>query len=424
MDELVRTKIADFLGGKGEPPLWTLLPNERALRPTGLDENVGLDAAALRQLLDAGNASTLLNTTVGFIQGDQLTPLGREGSSSPPVHIESAPQFLPQAVTFFGSDGAGILFSQGLDILLLALAIPIASLFVERGSDSVSIGPEVAGDLIAYQLGWLTSLAERPHGKPVFPDARQRMTALDLYVAAKRFILLHELAHILLHSGSPRPLVGMPAWTTNGEAVEWNEELECDEIGLELALAASGGTEIDGRAIWSGIALFFKAQELVESFAGTTDSGSHPPPVRRITSLENSPVLRSEWPIWVWYAQLQRALCDVASHVLIQSPATVEADGRTRAERYRAMFESLVEDAAAVPVPDHAAFVDAAEDLLAACPPSVLAAAQAILTQVRTQLRANTNETSAARRKEQLLVSFASTLPDDVQLKLGVNRAT
>jgi hypothetical protein len=416
----VGEQIASYVGDGTVVPLWTLLASERLLHPAGLDPDYGLSSKLLHDLLGAGQAIDLFNDAVAGADQDLLAPLRRKDCKAPPIRIESVPQFQRDALTLYGSDGYGIVFSQGLDVLILSLAVPMAALFVERGSDSRSVGPKEAAAVIAHQLGWLTSIAERPQGRPVFPDGRQSEVALDFYACAKRFVLLHELAHVLLHAGQARPVVGMPVGTNGDDDSGWAEEIDADNIALHLALSAAGKLRTDGRAMWAGIVLFFEAQRLLEAFSTPGRSPTHPPPLRRLASLEHDQWLMGEGPMWPFYASLQRALCDVGVDVIAKSPDYVEPDGGRRGHRFAAALRSILERERARDVPDYEQFADDAMDLLQDCPSVILSETQAELIETRERRRARTAG-AETDRTEQLLVTFGGRLPRDVQQKLGVD---
>lgn len=416
--------VADFLAGKDDPPLWTILPGE-SQRPWVIDQRIGLDAAALRELLDTGASEDLYNSTVRCVDEELLAPLRREDVAAPPVRIQATAHFLRDARTLFGSDRPAIVTSQGLDLLLLALSIPVASLFVERDRDSRSIGTRQAIDLIAHQLGWMTSVAARPHGQPVFPDEQQRDLALDIYLAAKRFILLHELAHVVRHAGGQAPEVGLPPSAGSLEPETWSEELEADEVALRMGLSAGPSCSIDARMQWTGVVLFLTGQRWLEAFSPTPKSETHPSPDRRLASLEASPQLRGEAQLWAWDTQLRAMLRDIETGVdgggvLGRAPDAVMFDGRTVRETWSAHIRQLL-SMSVTESSSYDAFADLAENLIDISPSVVLAEINAMLAEARARHNVEGAEKLALERQEQLLVVLASRLPPDVQLALGVN---
>jgi hypothetical protein len=412
--------IADIrsgLRGRSAEPLWKLLPGEAALTPRALDGSYGLDRQLVERLLSAGAAEALFWEIAAHTDERLLPPTGKRYLLSGHVHIDSRADFERSAETIGAKDGALIIYSEGMDAFLLSVAAVVASLFVRRGSSSNAAPLTRVGRWLGHQLSWATSVVKRPYSLPVYPDDEQVAVAEDFFRATKRFVLAHEMAHIMAaHVWQP-----LPGDLDAAPAAQRARERDADALGQAMLVTASGPGQIDILSMLAGIDLFLKIQELIEKFTGRPPGPSHPPAAERLAGLHAERVAMGLTSRATNLAlQVCRMLDDLTPHVLEYADAT-PVDGQPRGELYRTLFLGLLSDFD-TDHPDYRAFARGAEQLLDEAPAAVLGTAQQQLRVARDVLRdGDRSEAGRARRRQRLISSFASDLPPDVRTQLGVD---
>ena len=189
---------------------------------------------------------------------------------------------------------------------VVSLALPFRGMeqgnfsFSSRDRDvdrAIRERPDIPGRfqevLLAYLLHGRANFAP-PHS----PEEPHAMLAGFLTHSMELFILGHEYGHII--SGHlDRPQKFVPALEGKGikqvKEIEygWTQELEADERGLELMLAAMRRDGTDPALSYWGTELFFSCVEIVERGVSVIAKGKeserpptwHPPPARRRENL-------------------------------------------------------------------------------------------------------------------------------------------
>jgi hypothetical protein len=114
--------------------------------------------------------------------------------------------------------------------------------------------------------------------------SREQRTAENYTTAAERFVIAHEVAHILLGhliadaaevddaQASPAELDKRPV----------QQEIEADVLGALLAVDSTGNDGIDPRAAVTGVYFFFRALQLLEIVGAIHVDDSHRPAEERL----------------------------------------------------------------------------------------------------------------------------------------------
>jgi hypothetical protein len=408
-------------------PLWRWLPAERKVTPRTVtfDDATGVERDWLSSVLSLNKSLTVYEQLVHCIADDMLFEFGKSDLLPPKIRVEGVEDFELHADTTPAADGILLTYSEGFDIFLLGFIAPVASLFRKRGSGSATLPVQHVADRLAYQLGWVTSIAKRPQGISIDPDAEQRKVADDLLTATKRFVLAHEIAHIVLghFSTSPKdgPELGDNDVVTTSEP--WKRELQADEYGLRLLLSASTPCELDSLLICAAPVILFRAQKLVEQFGAGSPGETHPSAGHRLSVLQNGPQLRSlPDQVTNFAGQVGRMLDDIEKKVLPLSPTAKIRGDQTREQVCRHDFHQLL-DSSSDGFVDTEQFVNEARTLLRNYPSTLLAASKEVLDEARRVLRSEQNNARAhwAERRQRLIAMFAATLPADVREVIGVD---
>lgn len=321
---------------------------------------------AAETILTGSWATRLLDELV-----DILPPGQRDAMSAPRVTISSAPTLRWQAYASRTDDGRyRIEYDQGLVQFVYGISRSLTALFVWRGSkedsdaaDHVTLD-EVAA-WIAFELGWMSSIAGRPVSRPFKVTRNQLEQATDLAMGAERFVIAHELAHIRL---------GHVDGTSATVDLAREHEFEADGAGLAwLVNLAVAKPELGTDSLYAGIELFLESLDLLETFGWSIPSATHPPAVERLDRIRA--MAETVVPIEIRNPaiQISRMLADLRPRILRRAPSNRLADGSTLADRTRRdVFSALlVRVAGAI---DDQMLVGRLREVIEACPAPALAA--------------------------------------------------
>jgi hypothetical protein len=190
-----------------------------------------------------------------------------------------------------------IVLNRSLITLVYEISRAIAGRAVTNTDEEPPVSLETAGHAVVAVMDWVRTCSTADAVTLDLP-AQSVPIAYMICQAAERFILAHEVAHLVLghHDGcmgTGRQILmaacdGPPEWASAEEATVarlHGEEHEADVLALALVLGAGHGSQanLDPVILFGAVQLFFRIQEEIESFtvsnaAGVVPSsaGTHP----------------------------------------------------------------------------------------------------------------------------------------------------
>ena len=114
------------------------------------------------------------------------------------VSVRMVPLGDVSALTLYMGTSHIIAFNQGVALYLYRLARAMTPYVIVRGADDAPPPPESeAVAIIAVLLDWMSSLVRAPLVDPWETGPREQRTAENYARMAERFVLSHEIAHIM-----------------------------------------------------------------------------------------------------------------------------------------------------------------------------------------------------------------------------------
>jgi hypothetical protein len=201
------------------------------------------------------------------------------------VLVRTIPSAEVAALTLWIAPLHVIAVNQGLALFLYRLARAFSPHVIVRGPADPPAPPESETvGIIATLLDWMASPVRAPliEDWPIGP--REQRTAENYTTAAERFMIAHEVAHILrghlitdaaevdVAQASPAEMDRRPV----------QQEHEADVLGALLAVDSTGNDGIDPRAAVTGVYFFFRALQLGEMVGAIYIDDSHRPAEERL----------------------------------------------------------------------------------------------------------------------------------------------
>jgi hypothetical protein len=190
-----------------------------------------------------------------------------------------------EALTIWIAPWHVVAVNQGLALFLYRLARAFTPHVIVRGPADPPAPPEgEAIGIIATLLDWMASPVRAPlvEDWPVGP--REQRTAENYTRAAERFVIAHEVAHILRgHLIADADGVDVAqASTLELDKRPVQQEHEADVLGSALAVDSTLNDGIDPRAAVTGVYFFFRALQLAETVGAIHVDASHRPAEERL----------------------------------------------------------------------------------------------------------------------------------------------
>jgi hypothetical protein len=281
--------------------------------------------------------------------------VGEIGAVSPNAHV-----------TRLEEDQFVVVLHSGLFSFLYRIARPLASA-VFRPMKDVGSGIDVPklARIIAEIFWWLQRTGDS-FGPEYEIALEQKHLANLLAMSAERFLLAHELGHVLFAIG---------AMSEVGLAEQLDDSMEehfADVIGLDLNLRACLVKRGDSDPMWlmlayAGAELALQIWSVMERIGLDFVDGVHPPAPQRIAMLRDS--LRAWCKTDNTFETIATA-AKVFEHVfndvsqIIAQPGDHGATFETEADSLIGEFEHLLDRCSKEHVPDYATFYSEAPELL------------------------------------------------------------
>jgi hypothetical protein len=201
------------------------------------------------------------------------------------VLIRTIPPAQVEALTIWIAPRHVVAVNRGLALFLYRLARAFTPHVIVRGPADPPAPPESeAIGIIATLLDWMASSVRAPlvEDWPVGP--REQRTAENYTTAAERFVIAHEIAHILrghlIADAAEVDVAQASALELDTRPVQ--QEHEADVLGALLAVDSTFKDGIDPRAAVTGIHFFFRALQLGEAVGAIHADDSHRPAEERL----------------------------------------------------------------------------------------------------------------------------------------------
>lgn len=377
----------------------------------------GVEQEAIREVLSGERTSRLYREIIDWLPPP---PVGDKTVFFPPlVYVLGVPANWTDAHSSRVDGATVIMFGLGLVALIYGFTRALSTLFVIRGDEQRTpvAGRDDVARWIAYQLDWTSSVAGRPASLIFDPTGEQKAAASDLASEAERFVLCHELSHMLaghLDRAAAGTLAGGGV-AMQIAAPSLEEEFEADAMAFRMIMRASSDGDLDFNKAYGSITLLLRAVDLLEKFGGSSDVDTHPPGLERLRRLQG--MVRGAPAEAVNLAlQLNRMIDDLAPQVIALTPTAAAEDGSTRGAKAAGDFAELIAQASSANASQ--ALVGQALQILDRQPSVILKLLHDELWRDPEVPEAVMEAGGGGRPKTpqiQLLIELAKTLPQDVQ---------
>lgn len=296
-----------------------------------------------------------------------LPPIGQQLLLDGRLVVGEIGSIVPNAhVTRLDADQFVVVLHSGLFAFLYRIARPLASA-VFRSTADAGAGidtPELAR-IIAEVFWWLQKTGDS-FGPEYKITLGQKHLANILAMRAERFLLAHELGHVLF---------AMKVMSDVEHIERLDDSMEehfADITGLYLSLNASTGEREEADQMWltltyAGAELALQVWHLMNRIGLDFVDGVHPPASQRIAAMRSS--LR-EWcetndtfeAILMAATVIERAFNEVGK--IIVQPGNHAATFETEAESLVDEFRCLLDKCSKTRTPDYSTFYTEASELL------------------------------------------------------------
>jgi hypothetical protein len=205
------------------------------------------------------------------------------------VVITTIPQATVQALTTWMDPIHAIAVNQGLMLFMYRVARALSPHVITRtGGDPPAPPESEAVSHIASLIDWISSSARAPLMQDWPTGQREIRTAENLTTAGERFVVSHEIAHIMRR----HLIVDVGQGDTSQLSLQeldtrpYEQEVEADTIGAVLAIESMPGQNIDPRAGAVGIVMFLHSLRLAEEVGAIVADGNHPSARDRLATLQ------------------------------------------------------------------------------------------------------------------------------------------
>lgn len=288
-----------------------------------------------------------------LIQNGALV-VGEVGVSTPGVYVN-----------LLGNEQFAIVLHSGLFAFLYRIARPLASAVFRIREDAGGGIDEIHFARVIAEVFWWLDCTGESVG-PEYPITAENMRLANiLAMRAERFLLAHEIGHVLVAMTPPNPLLGLAL-------DDATEEHMADMLALDISLAAclSAGEEADPTWLmltYAGAELALQIWGTLERIGHHLSKGVHPPSAERIAWMRNR--LRRQcdsdesFEATVMAAKVIERLFNEAGDIICRAKdhsAIYDAEASALIRDFTALLERCSCD----PVPDYSTFYIEAPALL------------------------------------------------------------
>jgi hypothetical protein len=222
-----------------------------------------------------GLADTILNYLRSHLQEQEMLPLLQPER----VVVITIPLATVQALTVWMDPVHTIAVNSGLMLFMYRVARALAPHIITRGPKDPPPPPESeAISIIATLLDWMSSPVRAPLIQDWPTGPREIRTAENIATAGERFVVNHEISHILcrhliVNTSEVDPSKLTPYDLQNRPT---EQEIEADVIGASLSIESMFEQQLDPRAGAVGIMIFLQSLRLAEEVGAIVSDRTHP----------------------------------------------------------------------------------------------------------------------------------------------------
>lgn len=203
------------------------------------------------------------------------------------VVVTIIPQATVQALTVWIEPVHSIAVNQGLMLFVYRVARALAPHIIIRTATDPPAPPESeAVSIIATLIDWMASPARAPLIEDWPTGQREVRTANNIALAAERFVVSHEIAHIALRHliADSSKLDSSRANLEDLDERPLEQEIEADVVGAAVSIE-SLPKEFDPRGGAVGVVMFLQTLRLAEKVGAIIADSKHPPADLRLQTL-------------------------------------------------------------------------------------------------------------------------------------------
>jgi hypothetical protein len=204
------------------------------------------------------------------------------------VVVTTIPQATVQAITVWIDPVHSIAVNHGLMIFMYRVARALAPHIIIRTANDPPAPPESeAVSIIATMLDWMASPVRAPLIEDWPTGQREIRTADNIAMAGERFVVSHEIAHIMFR----HLIVDTSKINTSKISLEdlayrpFVQEIEADTVGALLSIEPFFAQKLPPQPGVVGIAWFLHCLRLAEEVGAIPKDASHPPADLRLQTL-------------------------------------------------------------------------------------------------------------------------------------------
>lgn len=222
---------------------------------------------------------TLADNILDFIRSNLKDPDMAHLFQPGRVVVTTIPQATVQALTVWMDPVHSIAVNHGLMLFMYRLARAIAPHVITRGPNDPPAPPESeAVSIIATMLDWMSSPVRAPLVADWQTGEREIRTAENIATAGERFVVSHEIAHIMRqHLIVDARKADASKMTLRDLAKRpYEQEIEADVIGASLSMESMIPQNLAPQAGAVGIAMFLQSLRLAEEVGAIVTDEKHP----------------------------------------------------------------------------------------------------------------------------------------------------
>jgi hypothetical protein len=235
-----------------------------------------------------------LQLVLRFLRAQQLDEEAAALLTPARVSLRVVSRARVQAATVRAGERHLIVVNAGMAMLLYRLARVFSRHIIVRGpSDPPAPDPNDSKRLIGTMLGWMASMVGAPLMSQEWPVTdRERGTAENFATAAERFIICHELAHVVLHDRVAtipnEELPGKSLEEYDYDARSTTEESMADRWATRVVVDSMVADGLDVRAAAVGVHYALEALTVAEQVGAIPPDRNHPPAEHRLLACSSA----------------------------------------------------------------------------------------------------------------------------------------
>ena len=248
--------------------------------PVGTPRSAKLDIPARDPI--TARLNQILELVLRFLRGTDLDPALAALIAPGQIFMRTVEKAQVQAMTVQRNGKPVIIVNRGLALFLYRIARAFSPQVIVRGPGDPPAPSmdESAGLMASSVLDWMASPVRAPLISADWPVSdREKRTAENFTTAAERFVICHELGHVLLRDKIAElpdgdvPQMELESFDTRAVT----EELMADRWATRMVVDSMTAGGFDVRAAAVGVHYFLETLEAAEMVGAIAADNAHPP---------------------------------------------------------------------------------------------------------------------------------------------------